>query len=425
LIDPPIVATLALTPAEFFSPACRETFTAMREISGRGDLPIFTALVDELARRGGKVKPFALVEIAGQCPTSIYATEYAKRVRRASNRRRLLAASATVATAASDPALTASGAAELSASLIADSTVETSDDASVSDDRSLMDLFAGKRDAIRNGQGIGVTTGYYDLNRHLSGGFRGGQFCVIGARPGVGKSSMLRDMARSISGHGRVLFFSNEMGKIDLAARDISVLSEVPLTDVAGNTWNDLDEDRINQALTTREFMPILTVTDGAMTSEKVRAIARRVHHEEPIVAIVVDYIQRMADPGRTDLERVSKTARALKSIAMELDVPLIAGSQLSRTTERENQDTRPGLIDLRNSGEIEQEADIVLLLYRASYHYPTEATWKQARKTTAYPGNVAELIIAKQRQGASGVTVPLLWVPTLATFRNLARSER
>ncbi len=396
----------------------------MKVIAGRGDLPTFHALCDELAVRKVKVKPSALLEIAAQCASSVYAPEYAKRVKRAARRRRLWSASIEVSAIAQDPAVTTEVAVSMSEGMISGLHDAVSTDSFVSTASDLVSLFTQRREIVLYGGDAGVPTGYLDLDRHLSGGFRGGQFCVIGGRPGMGKSAMLRDMARFMSSKGRVLYFSNEMSKTDLAARDIAVLSEVSLSVVAGATWAPHLNERIDLAQRALEFMPILTLADGALTSDDVRSWSYRIHHQEPIVAIVVDYMQRMADSGRTDLERVSKTARSLKAMAMELDVPVIAGSQLSRTTERENQDTRPSLIDLRNSGEIEQEADVVLLLYRTSYHYPTEETWTHAHKTGRYPGNEAEVAIAKQRQGVSGVTVKLLWVPTLATFRNLSRVQ-
>jgi replicative DNA helicase len=422
LIDPSHVGLLKLSAEDFFGSETREAWAAMSRIVERGDLPIFTSMCAEISPPNATVKPSTLCDWVARCPTSIYARHYARNVQRAAQRRRLLSASGGVASVASDPAITADRAVSLASTLVSNVRGDGSPSSEVVEPLEAIGRFAAAKSAIRDGRNSGLATGYLDLDTALSGGLRPGQLMVIGARPGVGKSAMMRDIARAMSFQGRVLYASNEMGALDLTDRDVAVLAEVALSTIVGGRWGSYLDERINQAKSTLEFMPLTTLADGSMTSESLRARTIQLHAQEPFACVVVDYLQRMADGGHSDLERVGRTARALKSLALELGVPVIAGSQLSRTTERDNPDTRPGLIDLRNSGEIEQEADIVGLLYRSGYHYPTEDHWRKAGKSGRYPGNEAELTIAKQRQGPSGLTIRLLWVPSLATFRNLAR---
>ena len=401
-----------MTADDFRLPNARLYWESLCAVADRGEPTIVTAVAKEVRRRGGNVAGFAadIAEWAPLVASERFARYHAEQIAMASERRRLQLAASAVAQEAM--ATNGTSADAVRAALDAVSGVRriynATPDVLGPEEFALMAI--ERNAAIDAGEVETVlATGLTDLDYALNGGVRPGQLIVIGGRPGMGKSAMLRDIARSFcyQNRGHVLYVSNEMGAADIAARDLASLSGVGLETIIKGRWTTSQRAEITRAESELGFLPMTTYVDGALTSAALRTRALEIHARRTLGAIVVDYLQRMTDPGKSSLERVGHSIRACKSLAIELNVPVIVGSQLNRAGEGVQR--RPTLSDLRETGEIEQEADAVLLLYREGYY-------------DASKGGDAEIIIAKQRQGVSGQTVKVAWVGSLATFRNLAR---
>ena len=253
----------------------------------------------------------------------------------------------------------------------------------------------------------GTPSGFKDVDDR-TGGFQPGNLIVIAARPSMGKSALVANIAENAAlgvGHAEhrpypVVLFSLEMSESELAQRFVASQAKINGEDlrrgkVAEHKWPKVLEGcrRLSQAP--------LYIDDSSDTSVlDVRAKTRRLHHQLPdgLGLIIVDYLQLMRPEGRVEnrVEQVSQISRGLKSLARELDVPLIAISQLSRAVEQRGGDKRPILSDLRESGQIEADSDLVMFIYREEYYL---------REESERPGE-ADIIIAKHRNGPVGDVV-------------------
>jgi replicative DNA helicase len=242
----------------------------------------------------------------------------------------------------------------------------------------------------------GTPTPWANLTEALGGGLRPGGFYVIGARPGVGKSAIALQLANALGDTGPVLFSSLEMGEQEVALRVFAQQNRIPFTNLLHNTLAPFMRERL---MAWRAVNPMNIAIDDTpdMTVFDIRNRARSMHRNRPLAGIVVDYLQLMRDPR--DLprhEKVAEMTRNLKLLSRELQIPVIACSQLNRESTRRGDGT-PSLSDLRESGSIEQDADVVILLHRDD---------DDAGLT---PGEELALILAKNRQGRTG-TVFTQW---------------
>ena len=269
--------------------------------------------------------------------------------------------------------------------------------------------------AKSQGRITGIATGFRDLDYKLSG-LQKQALIVLAARPAMGKTAFVLNMAEYISMHSKVptVIFSLEMGKESLVNRLLAMNSRVDsqsiLTgDLKDSEWADLMESAKNIG----ESSLIIDDTPGISLSE-MRSKCRKLKLEKGLGLIIIDYLQLMTTTGRVESrqQEISNISRSLKGLARELDVPVIALSQLSRAVES-RPDKRPMMSDLRESGAIEQDADVVMFIYRDEYYNPD----------TEEPG-VTEIIIGKHRAGPTG-TVKLKWMGDIQKFGNLeARSQ-
>ncbi|PJA14201.1 replicative DNA helicase [Candidatus Dojkabacteria bacterium CG_4_10_14_0_2_um_filter_Dojkabacteria_WS6_41_15] len=265
---------------------------------------------------------------------------------------------------------------------------------------------------VAEGGLLGVTTGFTLLDGVL-GGLQKSDLIIIAARPSMGKSSLMLDMVRSMALEKRkVAIFSLEMSQQQLVSRLLSSQSGVGLWEMRTGKLNDDEFSKLSEGTGILSDLDVsIDDTPGANIVE-IRTKARRLYMEQGIDAIFVDYMQLIQGNTREGrVQEVSQISQELKNMARELKIPVVALSQLSRKTE-DRPDRMPQLSDLRDSGSIEQDADVVMFIHREDYYDP-----ETERK------GIAEIKISKHRNGPTG-SVDLAWVKEMASFRNLSREK-
>ncbi|HEX4622306.1 MAG TPA: replicative DNA helicase [Myxococcaceae bacterium] len=272
----------------------------------------------------------------------------------------------------------------------------------------------------RGGGVVGIPSGFYDLDR-MVGGFKDSDLAIVAARPSIGKTSFLTCLAlhMAIEEKRRVAIFSLEMSKEQLVERLLCEHARIDSQRLHRGTLSEVEYERLAGALGPLGDAPIYIDDTPTMDDLTFRLKARQVRSREGADAILLDYLQLMEARGHRGareadaVQAVSAISRTLKGVARELGLPVIAISQLSRGPES-RPDKRPILSDLRQSGSIEQDSDLVLFLYRDDYYH---------RETTQEPG-IAEVNVAKNRNGPTGV-VKLRFDRALTRFENLERPGR
>lgn len=338
-----------------------------------------------------------LSELAGYVPTAAHAKAYAELVAKAAIRRRLIAAAANITERAYDEESETGellGEAERSLFEVSEQNVHN-DLISISD--LLSETFDRLEELHQNKNAIaGYKSGYPDLDR-LTAGFHKSDLIVLAARPAMGKTALALNFARNVATINKksVLIFSLEMGKEQLVNRMLADASGIESFKLETGNFSGDDFAKISEAMAELSEDPIYIDDTPGMTVMEMRTKARRAAHDHDLGLIIVDYLQLMAGSSKraqdNRVQEVSEISRGLKLIARELNVPLIALSQLSRSVESRNPQI-PMLSDLRESGSIEQDADLVMFLYREDYYNPD--TDRQ---------NITDLILAKHRRGATG----------------------
>ncbi len=269
----------------------------------------------------------------------------------------------------------------------------------------------------------GVTTGFSEMNRALSG-LQKSNLVILGARPSMGKTSLALDIARHAALAGTpVGIFSLEMSREEVVDRLVAAAGDASLWQLrTGNIRDEYELDMVKAGLAKLANAPIYIDDTPAPTILQMRAMARRLQMQHGLGLLVVDYLQLISPRRSSDnmVQQVTEISRGLKLIARELEIPVLALSQLSRgVDQRENR--TPQLHDLRESGSIEQDADVVMFIYRKERDMKI-----QGKKDEEIPDDVrnkADIVIAKHRNGPTR-TVPLMWNPESASFRDLDKSH-
>jgi replicative DNA helicase len=285
----------------------------------------------------------------------------------------------------------------------------------------LKDLVARSFELIEKRQGIHVTglpTGFYELD-DLTCGLQDGEMIIVAGRPSMGKTSLALNIAEHIGLMEKipVAIFSLEMGKQQLAERFLCSISEIDSQKVRRGLLSDSDYKKLANACAELSETPIFIDDTSTLSPLELRAKARRLKSRHDIRCIFVDYLQLMhLGSGRIESRQMEITtiSRYLKALARELSVPVIVLSQLNRSPEA-REGHRPRMSDLRDSGSIEQDADVIMLLHREDYYHRGQEDYE--------PNNTAELIIAKQRNGPTG-TVKLTFREKITKFENASRVE-
>jgi replicative DNA helicase len=266
-----------------------------------------------------------------------------------------------------------------------------------------------------------VLSGFAGLDE-LLGGFQRSDLIIIAGRPSMGKTSLALTLAHNaaVEQGACVALFSLEMAREPLVLRILASEAEVDSRRVRLGLHSEEQEKRVMDAIGRLSEAPIYIDDTPQLRVVEMRSKARRLHFERGIDLIIVDYLQLMYGEGRDEVEKISNISRSLKAIARELNVPVMAVSQLSRAAER-REAHRPYLSDLRGSGSIEQDADVVLFVYRDDYYY-TKDEWEREHPGEGYPPP-ANIIIAKHRNGPTG-EIELLFQPKMAKFANITHEE-
>lgn len=396
----PIVSEIVI-PADFYAHVHETIYTALVTLYDRGEPLDKISLADELKKRellekvGGLSYLSRLMDVV---PSAGSAEYYAKIVREKSALRGLIHAGTQVTQFGFE------GEEDVESAL--DRSEQTVFEVGR---RELRGMFSPVKSLLkkafenldqlfhRRGDLIGVTSGFSDIDAYTAG-FQPGNFVILAARPSMGKTSMALAMTAAAARResAPIAFFSLEMTADELVQRLISAEARIDSQKLRRGALQDSDWDKISHGMAQLSEMPIFIDDSGSLSVTEIRSRCRRLQAREGLSAIFIDYLQLLRpatlQKNSSRNEELSDICRILKSTAKEMKVPVIALAQLNRAVES-RQDKRPMLSDLRDSGALEQEADLVAFLYRDSYYHPETAE-----------ADLTEFIIAKQRNGPTGM---------------------
>ncbi|HEV8528978.1 MAG TPA: replicative DNA helicase [Actinomycetes bacterium] len=386
---------------DFYKPAHQAVYDAIIDLYGRGEPADAVTVAAELSKRGEIARiggaPY-LHTLISSVPTAANAGYYAKIVQERAILRRLVEAGTRIVQLAYSTGDADDVVDQAQAEVYAVTERRASEDY-----LRLSEIMEGALDEIdainsRGGQLTGVPTGFADLDQ-LTNGLHPGQLVIVAGRPSLGKSALAVDFLRSAAiKHGLPsCIFSLEMGRNEITMRLLSAESRIPLHSMRSGTMTDQDWTRLARRMGEVSSAPLFIDDSPNMSLMEIRAKCRRLKQRHDLRLVVVDYLQLMSSPRRVEnrQQEVSEFSRSLKLLAKELDVPVVALSQLNRGPEQ-RADKKPQLSDLRESGSLEQDADVVILLHR-----------EDAYERESPRAGEADLIVAKHRNGPTAtVTV-------------------
>ena len=410
-----------LYPADFYKTAHQEIYTACQELFSKGE-PIDILSLSNRLKEKNKLEEVGgmsyLSELVNTVPTASHVFHYAKIVQKKRILRELISVSQEIGVLAYD---------------------ESQDPEKLLDEaerkifgiaqRGLTQNFVAVKDTLeeaferidklsKHGGGMrGIPTGFYDLDNILAG-LQKSDLIILAARPSLGKSALATCIAANVAISEKVPvgIFSLEMSRDQIVDRLISLVSGVDLwrirTGKLSSDGNENDFTKIRNALGVLSEVPIYIDDSGVTNVLQMKAMARRLQAEKGLSLLVIDYLQLMEplNPNASPVQQVSENSRALKALAKELNIPVLVISQLSRAVEQRTPQV-PRLSDLRQSGTIEQDADVVLFIYREDYYRP-----ETSRK------GIADIIIAKHRNGPVG-KIELYLDERTVSFKNLEKT--
>ncbi len=418
LIDDEVIADASelVSAKDFYDKRHAIIFGGMMRLYERHKPIDLLTLTDELKKKdeletvGGSAY---LTELTNYVPTAANATSYAEIVEAKAIRRRLIKAGTEIGEMGFDEESSTQdllGQAEAELFSVSDQSLKQD---LVSIESILTESFDRIEELHRNkGQLRGIRTGYRDLD-NMTAGLQRSDLIILAARPAMGKTTLVTNLAYNVATIAKqpVLFFSLEMSKEQLIDRMLADASGVDSWNIRTGNLSDDDFSKISEAMGEMAEAPIFIDDTPGLSVLEMRTKARRAAHDQPLGLIIVDYLQLLQASGNHNgnrVQEVSEISRGLKLIARELNVPLIALSQLSRTVEQRSP-AIPQLSDLRESGSIEQDADIVSFIYRPGYYEPDNPD----------VANITDLIIAKHRNGPVG-KVQLYFHPERLRFMSL-----
>ncbi|MGF3072638.1 replicative DNA helicase [Facklamia sp. P12955] len=426
LLDPKKLATVQtlLQEQDFYKVAHQQIFAAMERVFDRDNTLDHLMLknqldaLDQLENVGGYEY---IVELTGFTPTTANIENYARIVKEKSILRQLIHASSKISQVAYDEEHAIEEIIDQSEKLI----LSIGEGSQSNRPQMMRQLIAEAFDNIvklaeEKRDVVGLPTGYHELDK-LTSGFQPDQLVIIAARPSVGKTAFALNIAQNVATKSKVpvVIFSLEMGALDMVYRMICAEGSIHASNLRTGQLTDDEWKSFTVATDILREAPIYIDDSAGIRVSEIRAKCRRLKQENPDLGlIVIDYLQLIDGNGRENRQQeVSEISRQLKKLSKELSVPVIALSQLSRGLEQ-RQNKRPILSDIRESGSIEQDADIVAFLYREDYHQQNGDA-DEGHKDDL-PDNTVEVIIAKNRAGARD-TVKLLFKKEYNKFSSLS----
>ncbi|MDA1215347.1 MAG: replicative DNA helicase [Chloroflexi bacterium] len=432
LIDGEAINRVAaiVKPDDFYRERNRWCYESCLALYQRNEAINQVTLSHELGRRerleelGG---PAYLSHLVTTVPTSIHIEHYARIVSRTATMRRLIQTAGEIATIGYDNSADVDSAMAQAEDLLF--RIRTGqgvrDFASL---REILDKYLEDSASIIGGMDTGMApihTDFPAMDELLMGGLQRSDLIILAARPSIGKSTLAMNIARNAAGQGAVVgVFSLEMSREQLALRLLSAEAEVENHRLRVGLVSDAEASRVGASVGALSDLSIYIDDTPLQTVLEIRSKSRRLHMERGLDLVVVDYLQLIrgaSDRMENRVLELGEITRQLKGMARDLNIPVLTVSQLSRAPEQ-RPDHRPQLSDLRESGSIEQDADVVSFIYRED-RYRTEEDWEQRYPTEPYPRNIVEFIVAKHRHGPVD-TINLYFRGNLSRFESLAAQQ-
>lgn len=412
--DAILSATEVLTSEDFYTKQHAMFFEAIVELYNEGKAIDFVTLQNRLKEKGAPPELYSIEVIRdmfNSVPTSINARQYAEIVGDKAVLRQMIKITEDIQNSCYVGKEKIEDIMEFSEKKIFEITQKRN----ISEFVSIQQIVLNALDKIEQasktkGNVTGIATGYYDLDYKTSG-LQPSDFILIGARPSMGKTALVLNLADYIAVRNKVptAIFSLEMSKEQLVNRMLSMEARVDAQSIRSGDLQDGDWEKLIESATDIGRSGLIIDDTPGITIGELRSKCRKYKMEHDLKLVIIDYLQLMSGNGKTDSrqQEISEISRSLKGLARELSVPVIALSQVNRACET-RPDHRPIMSDLRESGSIEQDADVIMFLYRDEYY----------NKDSEDNKGKAELIIAKQRNGPIG-TVDLRWLPNTTRFVN------
>jgi replicative DNA helicase len=417
-----------LTPEDFYRESHRKIFRAMMKLSDTREPCDFITMTDML-KKAGELEEIGgaayLATLVDYVPTAANIAYYCKMVKEKSTNRKLISVATEIVSRGYDEQADVEDMLDKAQKEIYEISENKSRPQYVPVQSVLKEAFNILKNLHDQKEHVtGVPTGYVDLD-HKTAGFQPGNLIIVAARPAMGKTTLALNIAQHASAESKkkvpCVIFSLEMGKEELVMRFLASIARVDFGRMRTGHFLDSDWPRLTRAAGILHDAKIFIDDSPSITVLELRSKARRLKSEHDIGLVIVDYLQLMKGSNNPESrqQEISEISRSLKALAKELNVPVVALSQLNRELEK-RADKRPMMSDLRESGAIEQDADIIMFVYRESVYC------EDCRKpdTTCSKGHErdAEIIIGKQRNGALG-TVELTFIGEHTRFEN--RSDR
>ncbi|MBR2924418.1 MAG: replicative DNA helicase [Clostridia bacterium] len=412
-----------LVPEDFYSPEHKEIFSGMQALHIAGSPIDLMTVGNELTRRGTleSIGGLAyLLQALRFVPTTANTRTYIEIVLEKATLRKLIDASQRISEQCYAQTDSLGDVLKSAEKRIFDIVMRRTGAQSLMPlQKVLMSTFDTIEELSRlKGKLSGVPTGLYDLDRMLTG-LHGGELILVGARPAMGKTSMALGVAQfaGVKAHKSVAIFSLEMPAEQIGMRLLCSAANINMQRVRSGMLSDDEWIKLGDCINDLSNCRIYIDDTSSLTPSQLRSRCRRLMMEQGLDLVVIDYLGLMTTDSRAENRQleVSEISRQLKSIALELKIPVLACAQLSRAPAARN-DKRPMLSDLRDSGSIEQDADVVMFLHREGYYASANSTEENAPKPD---DNAGEVIVAKQRNGPVG-TVNVEWQAEFARYTNL-----
>ncbi len=405
-----------LKPEDFYHEGHKLIYQAYLELDEAGTVPDLLTVTDKLRQLGNLEKVGGATYVAslpGMVPTSANVENHAKIIEEKSLLRSIIFIANRVAGMGYDAEDEAERLIDEAERMLLELGVRRSSSGFSPLDRILVEIFKIIEERYRNkGKTSGVLTGFADLDR-ICCGMQPGDLVIVAGRPAMGKTAFGLTVAHQVALGARVptAVFSMEMSKSQLVQRILCAESMVDMQKVRTGELNQMDWSKLTESAGKLAGIPLYIDDSPSLSVRQLRAKARRLKAEKGLGLIVIDYLQLMQGSSRSEnrQQEIADISRSLKALAKDLEVPVMALAQLSRSVEQRDK-KRPIMSDLRESGSLEQDADVVMFIYREEYYKPD--TEKRG---------IAEIIVAKQRNGPTG-SVDLAFLKEFTRFMNLAK---